>query len=110
MQIEEGFPYHKSTHYELGFSQQRNTEKKRRAALCLLATLAHCVLWCIGIARKETVQAKRSRINSSSKKALYSTIFLARLLIDQKHFRLPGKEPTASLHKIKVNAQRILCC
>jgi hypothetical protein len=110
MQIEEGFRDHKSAHYGLGFSQQRNTEKKRRGVLCLLATLAHFVLWCIGTAGKETVQAKRVRVNSSSKRAPYSTIFLARLLIDQKHFRLPDKDIIAALHKIKVNAEEVLCC
>ncbi len=109
MQIEEGFRDHKSAHYGLYFSQQRNTEKKRRAVLCLLATLAHFVLWCIGTAGKETVQAKRVRVISSSKRAPYSTIFLARLLISQKHFRLPDKAIIASLLKIKVNAERVLC-
>jgi len=110
MQIEEGFRDHKSAHYGLGFSQQRNTVKKRRAVLCLLATLAHFVLWCVGTAGKGTVQARRVRVNSSSKRAPYSTIYLARLLINQKHFRLPDKAITASLLKVKVNAEKVLCC
>lgn len=110
MQIEEGFRDHKSTHFGLGFSQHRNIEKKRRAVLCLLATLAHFVLWCVGIAGKETAIARQVRVNSSSKRAPYSVIFLARLLINQKHFRLPDKQIIASLHKIKVNAESALCC
>ncbi|MEX0964512.1 MAG: IS4 family transposase [Pseudohongiellaceae bacterium] len=110
MQIEEGFRDSKATHYGLGLSQQGNTKEKRRAVMCLIATLAHFVLWCVGTAGNETVQAKRVRVNSSSKRAPYSTIFLARLLIAQKHFRLPDKEIIRSLHKIKINAEAVLCC
>lgn len=110
MQIEEGFRDHKAAHYGLGISQYRNTGEKRRAVLCLLATLAHFVLWCVGTAGKETTKARQVRVNSSSKRAPYSVIFLARLLIDQRNFRLPDKEIIASLHKIKVNAEAVLCC
>lgn len=110
MQIEEGFRDHKSTHYGLGMSQHRKIPEKRRAVLCLLATLAHFVLWCVGTAGKETAQARQVRVNSSSKRAPYSTIFLARLLIAQKHFRLPDKEIKASLGKIKIHAEAVLCC
>lgn len=110
MQIEEGFRDHKAVHYGLCLSQHRNINDKRRAVLCLLATLAHFVLWCVGTAGKETPEAKQVRVNSSSKRAPYSVIFLARLLIDQKSFRLPDKVIIASLHKIKVNAESVLCC
>ena len=110
MQIEEGFRDSKAAHYGLGLSQQRNIAKKRRAVLCLLATLAHFVLWCVGTAGKETTKARQVRVNSSSIRAPYSVIFLARLLINQKHFRLPDKEIIASLHKIKMNAEAVLCC
>jgi len=110
MQIEEGFRDHKATTYGLGLSQHRNISEKRRAVLCLLATLAHFVLWCVGTAGKETSEARQVRVNSSSKRAPYSVIFLARLLIDQKHFRLPDKDIIASLQKIKVNAEMVLCC
>lgn len=110
MQIEEGFRDHKSVHYGLGMSQHRKIAEKRRAVLCLLATLAHFVLWCVGTAGKETAQARQVRVNSSSKRAPYSTIFLARLLIAQKHFRLRDKEIKASLGKIKMHAEAVLCC
>ena len=110
MQIEEGFRDHKSAHYGLGISQHRNIGEKRRAVLCLLATLAHFVLWCVGTAGQGTTKARQVCVNSSSKRAPYSVIFLARLLIDQKNFRLPDKEIIASLHKIKVNAEAVLCC
>jgi hypothetical protein len=81
MQIEEGFRDHKSVHYGLGMSQHRKIAQKRRAVLCLLATLAHFVLWSVGTAGKETAQARQVRVNSSSKRAPYSTIFFAKLLI-----------------------------
>ena len=110
MQIEEGFRDHKSTHYGLGMSQHRKIGEKRRAVLCLLATLAHFVLWCVGTAGKETDRARQVRVNSSSKRAPYSTIFLARLLIAQKHFRLPDREIKASLGKIRMHAEAVLCC
>jgi len=110
MQIEEGFRDHKAAHYGLGLSQQRNMDAKRRAVLCLLATLAHFVLWCVGTAGKKTAQARQVRVNSSSKRAPYSTIFLAKLLIAQKHSRLPDREIKASLDQIKVNAEAVLCC
>lgn len=110
MQIEEGFRDHKAAHYGLGLSQHRNIGEKRRAVLCLLATLAHFVLWCVGTAGKETDKARQVRVNSSSKRAPYSVIFLARLFIDQKRFRLPDKEIIASLRKIKIQAEAVLCC
>ena len=110
MQIEEGFRDHKATHYGLGLSQHRNIGEKRRAVLCLLATLAHFVLWCVGTAGKETTKAKQVRVNSSSKRAPYSVIFLARLLIDQKGFRLPDKEIKASLKQLKIDVEMVLSC
>ena len=110
MQIEEGFRDHKSAHYGLKFSQHRNLGEKRRATLCLLATLAHFVLWCVGTAGRKTAQAKQVRVNSSSKRAPYSVIFLARLLIAQKRFRIPDKEVHASLKKIKINVESMLSC
>lgn len=110
MQIEEGFRDHKATHYGLGISQHRRMSVERRAVLCLLATLAHFVLWCVGTAGKDTAQARQVRVNSSSKRAPYSVIFLARLLIAQKYFRLPDKEIKASLNKIKANVESVLCC
>lgn len=110
MQIEEGFRDYKSAHYGLGLSQHRNMSEKRRAVLCLLATLAHFVLWCVGTAGKHTAKAKQVRVNSSCKRAPYSVIFLAHLLINQQDFRLPDKEIIASLHMIKVSAESVLCC
>ncbi|MBC8270404.1 MAG: IS4 family transposase [Rhodospirillaceae bacterium] len=110
MQIEESFRDHKAAHYGLAISQHRNMAENRRAILCLLATLAHFVLWCVGTAGKRTDKARHVRVNSSSKRAPYSVIFLAKLLINQKQFRLPDKEVIASLHKIKVHAKLAVCC
>jgi hypothetical protein len=110
MQIEEGFRDHKAARYGMGITQHRTMGEKRRAVLCLLATLAHFVLWCVGTAGKETAQAKQVRVNSSSKRTPYSAIFLARLLIAQKRFRLPDKEIIASLRQIRINVEIVLCC
>lgn len=108
MQIEEAFRDCKSARVGLGLSQHRSTCVNRRAVLCLLTTLAHFVLWCVGTAGKDTAQARRVRVNSSSKRAPYSAISLGRLLIAQRHFRLPDKLVQQAIHQVKTNMEVLL--
>ena len=109
MQIEEGFRDCKAVSYGLGLSHNRRVNQKRRSILCLLAALAIFVLWCVGIAGRATDKAKQVRVNSSSKRESYSAIFLARLLIAQKHFRLPKRAIENALNNIKPYMDGILC-
>ncbi len=102
MQIEEGFRDCKAVHYGLNLSQHRTMKESRRAILCLLAALTIFLLWCIGTAGRKTQMARHVRVNSSSKHEPYSVIYLARLLIPLKHFRLPEKAITAALDEIKL--------
>ena len=109
MQIEEGFRDCKAVHYGLGISQNRQMNKQRRTVLCLLAACATFILWCIGIAGKQTAIAKQVRVNSSSKREPYSAIFLARILIAQNHFRLPMKSIEGALQGINPYIESVLC-
>jgi len=77
--------------------------------LCLLAACATFILWCIGIAGKQTATAKQVRVNSSSKREPYSAIFLARLLIAQNHFRLSIKAIEGALQRINPYIESVLC-
>jgi len=109
MQIEEGFRDCKAVNYGLGLSQNRRINQNRRSILCLLAALAIFVLWCIGLAGRETEQARHVRVNSSSIREPYSVIFLARLLVSQKHFRLPRQAVEEALRYIQPYMEQILC-
>ncbi len=109
MQIEEGFRDCKAVHYGLCLSQNRRMNRTRRSVLCLIAACTIFVLWCIGTAGKETDIAKQVKVNSSSKRPSYSTVFLARLLITQSHFRLPDKALSAALNEIEIYMGTVLC-
>ncbi len=109
MQIEEGFRDCKSVHYGLCLSQNRRMNQRRRSVLCLIAACTIFVLWCIGVAAQHTQLAKQVKVNSSSKRAPYSFIFLARLLIAQAHFRLPEKAITNALRQVKIYMESVLC-
>jgi len=109
MQIEEGFRDCKSVHYGLCLSQNRRMNQCRRSVLCLIAACTIFVLWCIGVAAQHTQLAKQVKVNSSSKRAPYSFIFLARLLIAQAHFRLPEKAITNALRQVKIYMESVLC-
>jgi hypothetical protein len=109
MQIEEGFRDCKSVHYGLGLSQNIRMNPDRRSVLCLIAACTIFVLWCIGMAGKQTAIAKQVRVNSSSKRETYSVIFLARLLLAQQHFRLPEKNIKGALTNIKSYMELVLC-
>lgn len=108
MQIEEGFRDGKSVRYGLGLSQQARTQMHRRAVLCLLATLATFVLWCIGVAGKKNPLVRRVSVNSSSQREPYSAIFLARLLIAQPGFGVSKSEFKSSLRQIKIYSKEVL--
>jgi len=109
MQIEEGFRDCKSVHYGLGLSQNRRMSQNRRTVLCLIAACTIFVLWCIGVAGKQTDLAKQVRVNSSSKRETYSIIFLAKLLLSQKQFRVPIKSITDAICIIKPYMESVLC-
>ncbi len=108
MQIEEGFRDCKAVHYGLNLSQKKNMRMERRSILCLLATLANFILWCIGIAGKHMPIAKQVRVNSSSKREPYSAIFLGHLLMAQKKFRISAKAILSSLRVIKPYMESVL--
>ncbi len=101
MQIEEGFRDCKSTRYGLGLSQHRHTNLKRRSILCLLVSLASFMLWCIGHAAQNSSIAKQVRVNSSSRRKAYSDVFLARILLRQKRFRIRLKQLEATIDQIQ---------
>jgi hypothetical protein len=101
MQIEEGFRDCKAVKYGLGLSSNRRVNQNRRSILCLLAALAIFVLWCVGMAGRATDAAKQLRVNSSSKREPYSAIFLARLLVVQKHFQLTKRALDETLNHIQ---------
>ena len=109
MQIEEGFRDCKSVHYGLCLSQHRRMNRQRRSVLCLIAACAIFILWCIGVAGTQTAIARQVRVNSSSKRTSYSTIFLARLLLAQSHFRLSNKAILNALSHINIYMESILC-
>lgn len=109
MQIEEDFRDCKSVHYGLGLSQNIRISQDRRSVLCLIAACTIYVLWCVGVAGKQTVTTKQVRVNSSSKRESYSVIFLARLLLSQKSFQLPERNIKDALNIIKPYMESVLC-
>ena len=108
MQIEEGFRDSKSVHYGVGLSQHARMHKHRRTVLCLMATLATFVLWCIGVAGKTSPLVRRVKVNSSSQRDPYSVIFLAKLLIAQPSFSVSESAFKSSLRQIKIYSQDVL--
>jgi len=109
MQIEEGFRDSKSHRYGLGITKANRIGQQRRANLLLIAALAAFLLWCIGVAGKNQPLTKQVRVNSSSKRAPYSVIFLARLLLQQRAFRLKYSQIWQSLTTIKPYIDSVLC-
>jgi len=109
MQIEEGFRDCKAVHYGFCLSQNKRMSKQRRTILCLMTACAMFILWYIGTAGKQTSVAKQVRVNSSSKREPYSAIFLAKLLIAQKNFRLTEKAIEGALDNIKPYIELVLC-
>jgi hypothetical protein len=89
MQIEENFRDTKSVAYGLGIARSRPTSFARATNLLLIAALALFALWLIGCLAKARGWQRMVRVNSSSRSADYSTIFLARLVIQHHNDRLP---------------------
>lgn len=87
MQIEENFRDTKSSTYGLGIARCRHTSLMRATNLLLLAAIATFLLWLIGCFAKAAGWDQRVRVNSSSRQADYSTLYLARLAI--QHLRQP---------------------
>ncbi len=102
MQQKEGFRDCKAVHYGLGLSQNRRMKENRRSLLCLLAALAIFLLWCIGMAGRKTKMARQVRVNSSSKREPYSVIYLARLLIPLRKFRVSETTIKESLKEVNL--------
>jgi hypothetical protein len=89
MQIEENFRDTKSVAYGLGIARGRHTSFARATNLLLIAALATFTLWLIGCLAKARGWQRLVRVNSSSRSPDYSTIFLARLVIQHYNGRLP---------------------
>lgn len=109
MQIEEGFRDCKSRQYGLCLSQHRHMNPQRRSILCLIVTCAIFVLWCIGVTSQHSQLARQVRVNSSSKRAPYSVIFLARLLIAQSRLSLSQRSITHALRQANTYMESVLC-
>ncbi|MGH9624773.1 MAG: IS4 family transposase [Bryobacteraceae bacterium] len=89
MQCEENFRDTKSPAYGLGIAKGQHTSFARVANLLLIAALAAFALWLIGCLARALRWDRAVRVNSSSRSASYSTLFLARLVIQHVHERLP---------------------
>lgn len=89
MQIEENFRDTKSASYGLGIARQRYTTYERALNLLLIAALAGFVLWMIGCLARVRRWDRLVRVNSTSRQADYSTLTLARLVIQHHTGRLP---------------------
>ena len=89
MQIEEGFRDTKSIAFGLGIAKGRYTTFHRALNLLLIAALAAFALWIIGRLAKTQGWDRLVRVNSSSRSADYSAVFLARLIITH----LAGQPP-----------------
>jgi hypothetical protein len=63
----------------------------------------------VGVAAQHSRAAKQVQVSSSSKRASYSVIFLARLLMVQPGFRLPTRSTIWALGQIKIYMESILC-
>lgn len=109
MQIEEGFRDCKSRQYGLSLSQYRHMNPQRRTILCLIVTCAIFVLWCIGMASLNSQLARRVRVNSSSKRAPYSVIFLARLLISETRLSVSHRSINHAMRRANIDMRSVLC-
>jgi hypothetical protein len=98
MQIELGFRDCKSPNYGLGLSQRVRMNKTRRAVLCLLAACSTFLLWCIGNAIQNNPEVNKLKVNSSSRKNVYSVIHLARLALKYGSFSISEKQLLLSVN------------
>lgn len=109
MQIEEGFRDTKSTQFGLGLSQYPHMNPRRRAVLCLIASCALFVLWCIGTAVKQSNLIKQFTVSSKRKRPPYSAIFLARLLLKRKRYKLSERRFNEAINQVQPYIEAILC-
>lgn len=89
MQCEENFRDTKSIAYGLGIANGRYTSFERAKNLLLIAALAHFVLWLIGCLARARNWYYAVLVTSAASPNTYSTIFLARLVIQHLDHRLP---------------------
>lgn len=108
MQIEENFRDTKSPTYGLGIARGRHTSFLRATNLLLLAALATFVLWLIGCVANAHRWDKHVRVNSSSRQPDYSTLYLARLVIQHLRRRLPHLSLNQPSQFVSVYLQTVL--
>jgi len=90
MQIEEDLRDTKSTHYGLDLACESRIQAERRANLLLVAALVIFALWLVGLSLKGSATERQIRVNSSSKRAPYSVIFLGKIACRYVHPELPN--------------------
>lgn len=88
MQIEEGFRDTKSVRYGLGIATRPSTSPERAANLLLIAALATFLLWVVGRLARARGWDRAVRVTSAGSPLPYSTVFLARLVIEHTRHRL----------------------
>jgi len=79
MQIEEGFRDTKSIRYGLDLADESRIQAERRANLLLIAALLTFALWLVGVSLKGSATERHIWVNTGTKRAPYSVIFLARI-------------------------------
>ncbi|MGH9625887.1 MAG: IS4 family transposase [Bryobacteraceae bacterium] len=89
MQCEENFRDTKSVAFGFGIARERYTSFLRATNLLLIAALAHFLLWLIGSLARARRWDQAVRVTSAASPNVYSTVFLARLVIQHLNHRLP---------------------
>lgn len=108
MQIEEGFRDTKSNHFGLGVCAMGRIGMARRAILLLITALTIFLLWIVGAIIATGELARRERVNSSSKSASYSAIFMARLLMKRYRLKISKKQYEKAMAQIKHYISEVL--
>jgi Transposase DDE domain len=90
MQIEEGFRDTKSIRYGLDLADESRIQAERRANLLLIAALVTFALWLVGVSLKGSATERHIWVNTGTKRAPYSVIFLARIACRYVQFELPA--------------------
>ena len=108
MQIEEGFRDSKSSTFGLGVCALGRIGAARRAILLLIAALSIFLLWIVGTIAETSELARRERVNSSSKSASYSAIFMARLLMKRHRLKISKMQYGNALAQIKHYISEVL--
>ena len=87
---EEGFRDTKSTRYGLDLADESRIQAERRANLLLIAALVTFALWLVGVSLKGSATERHIWVNTGTKRAPYSVIFLARIACRYARFELPA--------------------